>query len=69
MQQKSFIMLFFPRTLPLPPSSLNLKTDGAKNLWGSADPIYWGVQFAAEQWGPQGSFKYVIYVINCSKEC
>lgn len=45
---------------PTPPSSVNLKTDGAKNLWEKALSI--GVDspiFTAELWGPQESFIYI----------
>lgn len=53
-------MLFFPFILPLLHHSVNLKTDGAKNLWENALSI--GVDsptFTAELWGPQESFIYI----------
>lgn len=53
---------------PPPPSSVDLKTDGAKNLWENA--LFLGVDsstFTEELWGPQGSFIYV--TINYSKDC
>lgn len=57
MQQKSFIMLFFPFILPSPPSSVNLKTDGAKDLWENAPSLEVDSStFTAELRGPQESF-------------